>query len=104
MKARTAPKMNNENKNKPEPIVVSSFAVGRVADSGNGIPFADVTINGVTVYGCAVRANGNGEAFLAWPTRKGNDGKFYKHAWAPLSPEDQENIIKAIYDKLDGKA
>ena len=105
MKARTNTKpINNANKEKPEPILVSSFSIGRVTDTGSGIPFADVTINGVTVYGCAVRSTGQGEAFLAWPTRKGQDGRWYKHAWAPLSQEDQDHIIQAIYDKLDGKA
>lgn len=104
MKARTTNTNTNTNTQRLEPIVVSSFAIGRVRDNGQGVPYADVTINGVTVYGCAVRATQAGEAFLAWPTKKGQDNKFYKLAYAPLAQEDQDKIIQAIYDKLDGKA
>lgn len=105
MKARTTNKpINNANKDKPAPIIVSSFEVGRVTDTGSGIPFFDLTINGVTIYGCAVRSTNQGEAFIAWPTRKGQDGRWYKHAWAPLTQDDADTIIKAVYDKLDGKA
>lgn len=104
MKARTTNTNTNTNTQRLEPITVSGFSIGRVRDNGQGVPFADVTINGVTVYGCAVRATQAGEAFLAWPTRKGQDNKFYKLAYAPLTQEDQDKIIQVIYDKLDGKA
>ena len=105
MKARQTTNTNtNTTTQRLDPITVNSFAIGRVRDNGQGIPYADVTINGVTVYGCAVRATQSGEAFIAWPTKKGSDGKFYKLSYAPLSQEDQDKIIQAVYDKLDGKA
>lgn len=106
MKARTTTNTNTNTTTiqRLDPISVSGFSIGRVHDNGYGVPYADVTINGVTVYGCAVRATQAGEAFLAWPTKKGQDNKFYKLAYAPLTQEDQDKIIQAIYDKLDGKA
>lgn len=104
MQARQAPKTKEETREKPLPIVISSYNINRVYPREDGTVFADVTINGVTVYGCSVRAGKGGEAFLAWPSMKGKDGKYYKQAWAPLSNEDQDSIIQAIYDKVDGKA
>lgn len=101
MKARQTNTNSNVQVKRPDPIVVSSFKVSGVRTISNGTPFADVTINGVTVYGCAVKANKDGEAFLAWPSTKGHDGKYYKHAWAPLSQEDQDNIITEIYKVMD---
>ena len=95
---------NNQNKTQPQPIQVSSYSIGRVREAADGVVFADVCINGVMVYGCSIRATQAGEAFLAWPSKKGQDGKWYKNAWAPLSETDQDKIIQAVYDKLDGKA
>ena len=104
MKARTTTNNTNTERQPMEHITVSSFAINRVRDNGNGVPYFDLILNGVTVYGVAVRANQSSEAFIAWPTKKGSDGKFYKLAYAPLSQEDQDKIIQAVYDKLDGKA
>ena len=104
MKARQTNNQNNQPKEKAAPILVSSFSIGRVRETPNSVIFADLTLNSVTVYGVAVRAGRDGEAFLAWPASKGQDGKWYKLAWAPLTQEDQDKIIQTIYDKLDGKA
>ena len=99
MKARTNTK-TNENRT-IDPIVVSSFRVEHVRETKSGTPFADITLNGVTIYGCAIKANRDGDAFIAWPSEKGADGKWYKKVWAPLSEEDSDNIITAIYKALD---
>ena len=107
MKARTTTNTNtntNTERQRLEPITVTGFALNRVRDNGNGVPYFDLTLNGVTVYGVAVRSTQAGEAFIAWPTKKGSDGKFYKLAYAPLSQKDHDKIIQAVYDKLDGKA
>lgn len=104
MKARTTTNNTNTERKILERITVTSFDLSRVRDNGNGVPYFDLILNGVTVYGVAVRATQSGEAFIAWPTKKGSDGKFYKLAYAPLSQEDQDKIIQAVYDKLDGKA
>ena len=103
MQARNIKKTTEPAKEKPMPITVSSFNVNRVYPREDGSVFADITINGITVYGCSVRAGKNDEAFLAWPSSKGKDGKYYKQAWAPLAQEDMDSIIMAIYNKVDGK-
>lgn len=101
MKARTTTNTNtNTERQRRKPITVTGFVLNRVRDDGNGVPYFDLTLNGVTVYGVAVRTTQSGEAFIAWPTKKGQDNKFYKLAYAPLSQEDQDKIIQAVYDKI----
>lgn len=93
----------------PEFIKVESFEIRRAhegkAKNGGTLNFADVTINGVTVYGCRAvtykAQDGTEKDFLAWPEEKGADGNYYKKAYAPLSDADQQKICDAIYAKLD---
>ena len=60
----------------------------------------DMTVNGVTIYGCYYREgtdkNGKEYAMVAFPSRKGSDGKYYKHAFVKLSDADIDNISKQI--------
>lgn len=103
MKARTY--TNNENKTNREEqpvLTVSSYSVKRARTIQGGIVMADVEINGLTVYGMKILANrSNGEAFLAWPSTKGKDGKYYSVVYARISDGDQEMIITKIYEWLD---
>lgn len=74
---------------------------------GNDWQLCTVKINGVTIYGCKAVTytdkEGKSKDFLAFPERKGSDGKYYKHAYIALSPEDQQKICDAIWAKLEGK-
>lgn len=103
MKARTY--TNNENKTNREEqpvLIVSSYSVKRARTIQSGIVMADVEINGIAIYGMKILANkSNGEAFLAWPSTKGKDGKYYSVAYARISDGDQEMIITKIYEWLD---
>ena len=103
MKARTY--TNNENKTNREEqpvLTVSSYSVKRARTIQGGIVMADVEINGITVYGMKILANkSTGEAFLAWPSTKGKDGKYYSVCYARISDGDQEMIITKIYEWLD---
>ena len=61
----------------------------------------DMTVNGVTIYGCSYktfeRKDGSGEfAKIDFPSRKGNDGKYYKHAYVKLSAEDVTTIEEQL--------
>ena len=60
------------------------------------VPCANLTINGVTIYGVTVRTTRTGEDFLAWPSRQGSDGKWYCHARANLSDADTMLAIRKI--------
>ena len=85
---------------------VISAKEGTYADGG-GWQLCTVKINGVTIYGCRAVTytdkEGKSKDFLAFPDRKGSDGKYYKHAFIALSAEDQQKICDAIWAKLDGK-
>ena len=93
----------------PDFIKVQSFEVKRareVSYNGKTSVLADVTINGVTIYGLKAitytKPDGTESDFIGWPERQGKDGNWYKIAYAPLSNGDQEVICNAIYQKLDG--
>ena len=68
-------------------------------DKGTCIAF-DMTVNGVTIYGNYYRegtdSKGKDYTMVAFPSRKGSDGKYYKHAFVKLSDADIDNISKQI--------
>ena len=104
MKARnynTNANTNTQREEKPTLIVTSHKCIKARTDS-KGIVRADVEINGITIYGMAIMANkSTGEAFLSWPSQKGQDRKYYSVCYGRLSDTDQETIIGEIYAWLD---
>lgn len=47
-------------------------------------------LNGVSIYGCTLREynkDGKEGYVVGFPSRLGSNGKYYSHAWAPLSKE-----------------
>lgn len=108
---------NNENKentrgskastrgkkaSRPDPIEVKSFLVKRAIECRNGAVLFDLELNGVTIYGCSIVTSERDDSeFIGFPSRKGNDGKYYSIAWAPLSDEDTADIIDAVDKKLN---
>ena len=68
-------------------------------DKGTCIAF-DMIVNEVTIYGCYYREGttkkGSEYSMVAFPSRKGSDGKYYKHAFVKLSDADIDNISKQI--------
>lgn len=86
-----------------ENLKVESFEVKRVAlvkGEKKYTVFADVVLNGITIYGMSVVEGKNGD-FLSFPSRKGKDGKYYSICWARLSDEDQKNILAEIEKQLN---
>lgn len=91
-------------------IKVDSFSIVRAREWDDGGVTADIEINGITIYGCKYvywkKDEKEGE-FISFPQRKGKgkDGKetYYHIAYAPLSDEDMEKIVKAVFDKLNEK-
>lgn len=53
-------------------------------------------LKNVSVYGMRVASTQSGELFIAWPQRKGSDGKYYAHVWGKIEKEVQDTIIEAI--------
>lgn len=94
-------KPKDATNNTQENLKIESFEVKRVALVGKkNTVFADVVINGITIYGMTVVEGKNGD-FLSFPCRKGNDGKYYSICWARLSEEDQKKILAEIEKQLN---
>ena len=55
----------------------------------------------VTIYGCRVATGKTGDNFISFPSRKGQDGKYYSHAYIRLTEEEQEAILLAVQGLLD---
>lgn len=106
MKARTYNTNANPNTQREEKpaMIVTGHKCIRARTDLKGIVRADVEINGITIYGMAIMANkSTGEAFLSWPSQKGQDGKYYPVCYGRLSDSDQETIIGEIYAWLDSQ-
>ena len=96
-------KPNTESKaksNKVEELKIDSFSVNRVHQFDNGGGTFDMTVNGISIYGCRVVENKDGD-FIGLPQRKGNDGKWYSIVWARFSTEDTWDILAEVEKQLN---
>ena len=95
-------KKPEKNGNNIDELKINNYCVKRVITVGKDANvLADVEINGIIIYGMRVVEGKNGD-FLSFPQSKGKDGKYYSICWAKLSEKDQNDILKAIEDKLNG--
>ena len=80
-------------------LVREAVVLRRQFDDG-GITF-NLQIDGfVTVYGCRIYDGKDGKPFISFPARKGNDGKYWNHAYIKLSDEQTEDVAKQVEEKL----
>ena len=100
MRARANKETGNNTQEKTY-TKVESFSVRNSREWGNGNVTSIVTINGVTIYNVRIQQTQDGNhEFLAFPSRKGNDGKYYPYVYIALSDEDTTKIIEAIDNDL----
>lgn len=85
---------------KERPVYEYELKVTRVFDGEYGQIF-DLEINHVTVYGCRVCETGDGEPFIGWPQKKGKDGRYRSHAYAPLTDEQTGEILAQVAAMLE---
>lgn len=90
MKVNT--KKNNEINDKKDAKII---VVKRAKEFDWGISF-DMIVNDVTIYGCKLITNKEDETFVAFPSRKGTDGKYYNYAYVKLSEEETNDIVAQI--------
>lgn len=89
-----------ENENRNQKSILKDYSVDHVKmDSKDRVRFA-LTVNGVTVYGCNVVEGKNGD-FISFPSYKGKDGKYYNHAYIPLTDKEQEGILLDVEEELN---
>lgn len=93
-KSRNTERKSNKNK------VEYSFEVTRAYEFKSGDITFDMIVNGVSIYGCFIRENKKGEKFIAFPSHKGSDGKYYSYAYFPIDDDLIDDIIDAVDDKL----
>jgi DNA-binding cell septation regulator SpoVG len=98
-------KPENKTNETQECLKVTSFEVLRAnyvagKQGRNGFAFFDLELNGIKIYGMKVVEGKNGD-FVAFPTREGNDKKYYSVCWARLSDDDQKKIIEAVEKALN---
>ena len=73
--------------------------VTRAKQFDNGSIVFDMVVNGITVYNCNYvegEKNGKKYSFTSFPSRKGNDGKYYNYVYFPISEYMQLDIEKQI--------
>lgn len=89
-------------KGEKEFIKVESFQVTRVKETSRGDILFDLILNGVYIYGLSVWTNKQtGQDYISFPSRKGSDGNYYSIAWAKLTDEDSEAILKEVEVQLN---
>ena len=93
-------KKPNTESNKAEELIIDSFSVNRVHKFDNGGVIFDMTLNGISIYGCRVVETEDGD-FIGLPQRKGNDGKWYSIVWARLSEADTKDILAEVEKRLN---
>lgn len=75
--------------------------VKRATECKSGDVAFDMIVNGVTIYGCFLTEGRNGN-FVAFPSRKGNDGKYYNIAYFSVTEEmlaEIESQIESLLEK-----
>lgn len=76
------------------------FSITRAYEMKSGDILFDAVVNEINLYGMAIKKGDKGE-WVAMPSRKGNDGKYYKHFYLNLDDKQTDDIIQAVFDKLD---
>ena len=77
------------------------FSVERVHKFDDGSITFNMMVDGfVQIYGCRIYDGKDGKPFISFPSRKGNDGKYWNHVYMKLSEDQTEEIAKQVEEKL----
>ena len=91
---------NSSTNSNKETFKIDSFSVNRVHQFDNGGVIFDMTVNGISIYGCRVVETKDGD-FIGLPQRKGNDGKWYSIVWTKFSEADAKDILAEVEKQLN---
>lgn len=80
---------------------INYISVSHVMQWNDGSVTFALTIHGVTIYGMRVvgftdKRTGQHQRFVAFPKRKGNDGKYYHIAYYKLSDTEETEIMRMV--------
>lgn len=77
------------------------FTVERVHQFEDGAVTFNLQVDGlVFIYGCRIYDGKDGKPFVSFPSRKGNDGKYWNHVFIKLTDAQTEEIAKQVEEKL----
>ena len=84
---------------------INYISISHVMQWQDGSTTFALTIHGVTIYGMRVigftdNRTGQHQRFVAFPKRKGNDGKYYHIAYYKLSDAEENEIMRQV-DNVD---
>lgn len=88
-------KLNRTKENKAAERVQHSYSVRRAKEFKDGGIVFDLNVDDITIYGCRVIQGKKGD-FVAFPQRKGNDGKYYSHVYLSLTDEETQEILEKV--------
>lgn len=89
---------NNYQQGNPQ---INNISVSHVMNWQDGSTTFALTIHGVTIYGMRVirftdKRSGQHKRFVAFPQRKGNDGKYYHIAYYKLTDSEENEILRQV--------
>lgn len=74
--------------------------VTRAKEVKDGTVVFDMIVNGITIYGCwyheGKSQKGEDYQLISFPSQKGNDGKYYNHAWFKIEDDLKNDIIEQL--------
>lgn len=80
-----------------------AFAVSNVKNYSDSVCFFDLYIRSeigiVVIYSCKVISGEKGD-FIAFPSTKGSNDKYYNHAWIKMDDDIIEAIVNAVSDNV----
>ena len=79
----------------------NNLSVSHVMKWQDGAVSFALTINGVTIYGMRVvsftdKQSGQYKRFVAFPKRKGSDGKYYYNPYHELNDNEEAEILRIV--------
>ena len=84
-----------EEQKRQECGIINSFAIEHVTNGNYGIRFT-LVINGVAINGVRIEETASGREFIALPSYKGKNGKYYNQVYFRFSDEDTERIFNEL--------
>ena len=89
-------KLNRTKKENQAPERVQhSYSVRRAKEFNDGGIVFDLNVDDITIYGCRVIQGKKGD-FVAFPQRKGGDGKYYSYVYLALTEEETQEILEKV--------
>ncbi len=81
-------------------MIVTNVAIRKVANAGNFLGSASVTLDGAVIINDCKIMNGKNGKFVSLPERKGKDDKYYNVVWV-VDNRLREDITAKILEEFE---